>query len=181
MLNACSFGVFMENAEPGMMEGMADGALGGNMSMGNMDMDTTLGPAHQSWALQKNDLSFPCDDSAIGPQYISGCWRMQMVVLAREVPFSQSIPLCNNLTDPTQKDSCFVGFADGYVAGPDMDTKQIFSACGYASDEYWKNICLVDFVQRAYLNGYSTSVTDPICAQIGTDGKAACEAAEKGM
>jgi hypothetical protein len=172
-LTACAFGVFMENAEPGMMESMATEGMAGDMDM--TEASTAI-PGHATWALRNSDPSFPCDDNILAPQYLAGCWRMQMVVLANTLPVAKDIALCNALTDPSQKKYCFVGFADGYTTGPNIDTQEIFSACDYATGTDWKDACLVDFVQRAYLNGYDDRIPQQICSQIDASGKAACEA-----
>ncbi|MDE2213225.1 MAG: hypothetical protein KGJ34_01695 [Patescibacteria group bacterium] len=177
IITACSFGVFMENAEPGMMESMAQDALMGNMSMSGMNMgsSTPVPIAHQAWALKVGDMSFPCDSDLVASQYRAGCWRMQTVVLASTMSSAKIVGLCNALTDQLQKSSCFVGFADGSVSGPQMNVKNIFSACGSADSAYWKNTCLIDFVQRARLNGYDNTVPDEICPQVDAADRAACE------
>jgi hypothetical protein len=191
ILSACTFGVFMENAEPGMMGGMAQEALDGGTQMSGMDMNdaqmdemdmsstATLPAVHEDWTLRKSDPSFPCDASAVAAQYRSGCWRMQTVVLANELSGRQIVALCDGLSDPSQKAACFVGFADGAVSSPDIDVPEVFSDCSYATGAGWKDTCIIDFVDRAYLNGYGNAVPDEICSQIDASGKAACEAAQR--
>ncbi len=187
MLAACSFGVFMENAEPGMMEGMADTPLAGGMDMSgmtNMQMASTsaYNSQHLEWAPKKNDPSFPCDDSRLESQYVPGCWRMQGVVLANILPASKAVDVCNGLKDLYQKKYCFMGFVDGYTIGPAaVDVKNVLSVCNNADTEQWRDNCMVDFAQRDYYGGYGDTIPNQICAQIDQAGKANCTAMQKAM
>jgi hypothetical protein len=152
-INTCSFGVFMENEEPHVNVSRA----------GNQD-----------WVMRSADNTFPCDDPRIEPQYLPGCWRMQIVYLSNRIPIAESIKICTGLFDDTQKKSCFKSLSDGYVRGPNMNTAEMFSACDLIKDAGWKNACLLDFVERLYLNGYTDKVSKEICAQIDESAKNAC-------
>ncbi len=166
-LEACSFGVFMANAEPTAM-----GAMQMDMDMPGMNM-ADMQTASARWALKQDDPSFPCDDPRIEQQYRSGCWRMQTVILVNKLPASQIIELCNGLSDDEQKKYCLYGFADGYATLPTVSTDDIISLCNLVSDG-WKDTCLLNFVQRAYLNGFDSRIPDTICTYMDTGGKTSC-------
>ena len=167
ILTGCSFGVFMENDEAGVMEAA-------------MDMDETATSSstnvpQAAWAMRTSDPSFPCDSRLVGQVYRSGCWRMQMVMESNLLPITQSVALCDSLTDESQKAFCFQGVADGYGAYPDISIDTVFAGCSAADTGTWRDTCLLDFVQRAYFNDFGPHLPQQLCPEVhGTAAKAFC-------